>query len=142
MTESDAGKPSIILWTLIFGVAFNLLGWAGNNLLLGDLWDMAGDQAKAGFAAPWPPIVKEIVTIVSDFVYAFAMVWMFANARRQTVLFAIQLSIVVWLAGAALVYLVLVNSGFLPLEVSIKTSLLALVIFVASAPFMAYALKR
>lgn len=142
VVETDGKKSSVILWTLVFGVAFNLLGWAGNNFLLGDLWDAAGSQVKSGFSAPWPPVVKEIVTIVSDFIYAFAMVWMFANARRQTIGFAIKLAVVIWLAGAALVYLVLVNSGFLPLEISAKTSLLALAIFVGAAPIMAFVLRR
>ena len=144
MTRNETGekKPSIFVWTIVFGIAFNLLGWAGNNFLLGDLWDAAGNEVKAGFAAPWPPIVKEIITLISDFVYAFVMVWMFSNARRQSVAFAIQLAVVAWLSGVAPVYLVLVNGGFLPFEVSIKTSLLALVIFIAGAPFMARALKH
>lgn len=142
MMEGRGKQPSVILWTLVFGVVFNIFGWLGNNILLGELWDAAGSGAKFGFAPPWPPIVKEAVTVVSDFVYAFAIVWIFANARRQTVSFALQISFIVWLIGPALVYLVIVNGGFLPAEISFKTSLLALVIFAGAAPILPRVLKR
>lgn len=142
MLKGGATKASILVWTLIFGAAFNILGWLGNNFLLGGLWDQASAQVKAGFAPPWPPLVKEAMTLLSDFVYAFAFVWMFANARSQTTVFALKLAFVVWLIGAALVYLVLVNSGFLPAEIAVKTSLLALVIFLASAPVLAAVFRK
>lgn len=133
--------PNVLLWTLVFGVVFNALGRLGNNILLGADWAAAGAGVKAGFAAPWPPIVREIVSLASDFIYAFAMVWVFANAREKTAGFAVKLALVIWLAGAALVYLVLVNSGFLPLMVAAKTSLLALAIFLAAAPILALVIR-
>ncbi|MFC2952999.1 hypothetical protein ACFOOP_13750 [Marinicaulis aureus] len=137
-----SAKPRMLVWTFIFGLAFNILGWLGNNLLLGQLWDEAGAAAQAGFAAPWPPLIKEGVSLFSDFIYAFALVWVFANAREKSVAFALKLAFVIWLAGAALVYLVMVNSGFLPLEISVKTSLLALVIFLAMAPLLPAVIKK
>lgn len=142
MMERRGKQPSVILWTLVFGAAFNLFGWLGNNILLDELWDAAGSEAKFGFTPPWPPIVREVVTVVSDFVYAFAIVWIFANARRQTLPFALQISFIVWLIGPALVYLVIVNGGFLPAEISLKTSLLALAIFAAAAPILPRVLTR
>lgn len=134
-------KANVLLWTLVFGVVFNVLGWLGNNMILGADWAAASAGVKAGFAAPWPPIVKEIVSLVSDFIYAFAMVWVFSNAREKSAGFAIKLAFVVWLAGAALTYLVLVNSGFLPLMVAAKTSLLALAIFLAAAPVLSLVIR-
>lgn len=142
MSQGASKDPRILLWTIVFGVAFNLLGWLGNNFLLGDLWNAVGSEVKSGFTPPWPPVVKEIVTVISDFIYAFAMVWVFANSRRQTADFALQLAFVIWLAGAALVYLVLVNGGFLPVGIALKTSLLALAIFTGAAPIMPLVLKR
>ncbi len=127
---------------MAFGLVLNILGWLGNNLWLGQLWDEAGTAMQAGFAAPWPPVVKEAISLVSDFIYAFAMVWMFAHAREKTVAFALKLALVVWLAGAALVYLVMVNSGFLPLEISVKTSLLALATFLLAAPLLPAVIKN
>jgi hypothetical protein len=140
--QSENTRPRILLWTVVFGLGFNILGWLGNNLLLGQLWDAAGEAAQMGFTPPWPPIVKELVSLVSDFIYAFAMVWLFANARRKTVAFALKLAFVIWLAGAALVYLVLVNLGFLPAEISLKTAILALIIFLAAALLLPLVIKN
>ena len=135
--EGGVNAARLIWLSLAFGVVFNILGWLGNNLLLGADWDVANAGVKAGFAAPWPALMKEAVTLASDFVYAFVLVWLYANARRQTVSFAVQLSVVLWLFGVALLYLVMVNAGFLPLGVAVKTSLLALGIFAATAPALA-----
>ncbi len=134
--EGEGGISSgRIIWLgFAYGVLFNILGWMGNNLLLGEDWDAANAAVKAGFAAPWPDIVRELVTVLSDFVYAFALVWIFANARRQTAAFALMLVFALWLSGVASLYLVLVNGGFLPAGVAAKTSLLALAIFLAAAP--------
>lgn len=141
-SSPEHAKPRILLWTLVFGLIFNILGWLGNNLLLGELWDEAGVAMQPDFVAPWPPLVKEGVSLLSDFIYAFALVWIFANAKDKTLTFALKLAFVIWLAGAALVYLVMVNSGFLPLEISLKTSLLALVIFLAAAPLLPAVIKN
>ena len=140
--EGGLSAARVLGLGLAFGVAFNVLGWLGNNLLLGEDWDAANAAVKTGFAAPWPNLVRELATLVSDFVYAFAFVWLFANARRQTVVFAVLLALVLWTAGVALLYLVLVNSGFLPAGVAVKTSLLALVIFVAAAPVLVALARR
>lgn len=131
----------ILLWTIVFGIALNILGWLGNNLVLGDLWDQANADVKAGFSAPWPDVVHEIITIVSDFIFAFVLVWVFANARRKTIAFALSLAVVIWVAGPALFYLVMVNSGFLPVEISVKTSILALTTFLITAPLLPVVIK-
>lgn len=48
-------SPGRIIWLgFAYGVLFNILGWLGNNLLLGEDWDAANAAVKAGFAAPWP----------------------------------------------------------------------------------------
>lgn len=140
--EGGVSVARLIGLSLAFGLVFNVLGWLGNNLLLGADWDAANASVKVGFAAPWPELVREAVELVSDFVYAFALVWLFANARRQTVSFAVKLSVALWVFGVALLYLVMVNSGFLPLGIAIKTSLLALAIFVAAAPALPMFARR
>lgn len=131
----------IFVWTLLLGAVFNALGWLGNNFLLGADWDAANEAVVSGFAPPWPPVVKEVVTLASDFVYAFALVYFFANAARRSLAFAFRIAFVIWLAGAALTYLVLVNGGFLPFAVAVKTSLLALVIFLLCAPVLPLAFR-
>ncbi len=125
----------------MLGVVFNLLGWLGNNLLLGDDWDAANAGVKVGFSPPWSPLVKEIITVVSDFIYAFTLISLFAMAGKRTVGTAIKLAILVWVIGVAILYMVLVNAGFLPIDVAWKTSLLALTIFVLGAPILPAVIK-
>lgn len=140
-TDDIARKPNVVLWTVVAGVVLNVLGWLGNNLLLGDAWDAANEGIKAGYAPPWSAGVREAVSLVSDFIYAFALVWVIAHAAEKTVVFALKAAFVIWLAGAALTYLVLVNAGFLPTDIAIKTSLLALATFLISAPALAAVLR-
>lgn len=131
-----------MLWTLVYGLLWNLLGWLGNNLLLGEAWDAVGARLAPSFAAPWGGPVRELVSLTSDFVYAFAFVWLFARMHEQTTRSAIGLVLVIWLAGAATTYLAIVNSGFLPLSIAAQTGILALIIFVATAPLLPWALRR
>jgi hypothetical protein len=49
---------------LAFGVAFNVLGWLFNNLLLGQNWDAANAAAKTGFAAGEAAAGRTITTSV------------------------------------------------------------------------------
>ena len=139
--EGGVAARRIVWLGVAYGAVFNVLGWLGNNVLFGDDWDAVNSAVRAGFVAPWPNLVRELVTLLSDFIYAFAFVWLFASARRQTIAFAVQLAMVLWSSGVALLYLVLVNGGFLPAGIALKTSLLALAIFVAAAPTLPNALK-
>lgn len=132
----------LLLWTLAFGLLWNVLGWLGNNLLLGAAWDAVGARLTPDFAAPWSGLARELVSLASDFVYAFAFVWLFARLHERTVRSAIGLVLIVWLAGAATTYLAIVNSGFLPASIAVQTGILALVIFVATAPLLPWALRR
>jgi hypothetical protein len=43
---------------------------------------------------------------------------------------------VLWLAGAAATYLAIVSAGFLPWQIAAPTSLLALAIFLVTAPIL------
>lgn len=132
---------SILIWTLIYGLVWNALGWAGNVFLLGGAWDAAGAQLVPDFVPPWSGLTHELLTFVSDFVYAFAFVWLFARGSDRSVASSIKLVLLLWLAGAATTYLAVVNSGFLPWEIAVQSSLLALVIFLVTAPFLPRALR-
>lgn len=132
--EGGVGLGRLLGVSLGLGLVFNVIGWVGNNLLLDADWDAANAGIKAGFVAPWPGLVRELVTLISDFVYAFALVWLFANSARRSEIVALQIALALWTVGVGLLYLVLVNSGFLPAGVAVKTSLLALAIFLAAAP--------
>ena len=135
-------RHQVLLGTLAFGLLWNILGWLGNNLLLGEAWDAVGARLVPSFAAPWNGLVRELVSLASDFIYAFAFVWLFARMPEQTMRSAIGLVLVIWLAGAATTYLAIVNSGFLPLSIAARTGFLALVIFVVTAPLLPWALRR
>jgi hypothetical protein len=68
MSSAKGDVAKFLVWTVALGVALNALGWLGNNLLLGAAWDAANAGAAAGLAPPWPPLVREIVTLLSDFI--------------------------------------------------------------------------
>lgn len=133
---------SILIWTLIYGVVWNVFGWVGNNFILEAGWDALGGRLAPDFTPPWSPLAHELLSFVSDFVYAFAFVWLFAQAARKSVAHALSLAFVLWLAGAATTYLAIVNAGFLPLGIAVQTSVLALAIFLATAPILPMALRK
>ncbi len=95
-------RREIFLWTLVFGLFWNILGWLGNNLLLGEAWDAVGARLAPSFAAPWGSLARELVSLASDFVYAFAFVWLFAQVHERTVRSAIGLVLVIFVATAPL----------------------------------------
>jgi hypothetical protein len=127
---------------VVYGVLWNALGWVGNNFLLESSWAAAAARLAPDFAAPWSPLARELLTFVSDFIYAFAFVWFFARAERKSVAEALAIVCVLWLAGAGVTYLAIVNSGFLPWRIAVMTSVLALVIFLITAPILPWALRR
>jgi hypothetical protein len=126
---------------LAYGVLWNALGWAGNNFLLGEAWDAAKVNLQPDFSPPWHPFVRELMSFVSDFVYAGVFVWLFAQLRDQSVTSAIRVVSALWLAGAAITYLAIVNSGFLPWQIALQSGGLALAIFIVSAPLIAWTQK-
>jgi len=133
---------SILVWTLIYGVIWNVLGWAGNNFILEAGWHAVGAQLTPDFTPPWSPLTQELLSFVSDFVYAFAFVWLLAHATQKSIAHALSLVFVLWVAGAVMTYLAIVNAGFLPLEIAVQTSVLALVIFVVTAPILPMTLRK
>lgn len=136
-------KPLAILgWTLGLGLLWNALGWFGNNLLLGTAWDVVGAQATPAFSPPFEGLSREAMTLVPDFIYAFGFTWLFSQGRTQSLAAAVRLVTVVWLVGACVTYLALVTSGFLPWSIAVQTSLLALLIFVVTAPILPLSRKR
>lgn len=128
----------VLLWTLVYGVLWNGLGWAGNNLLLGEAWDAAKANLQPDFSPPWPPLARELMSFASDFVYAGVFVWLFAQVRVQSTASALAIVSALWLSGAAVTYLAIVNSGFLPWQVALQSGGLALAIFVVTAPLLAW----
>ncbi|MBP6010966.1 MAG: hypothetical protein KBA31_01960 [Alphaproteobacteria bacterium] len=132
---------AIVKWTLIYGVLWNVLGWIGNNIVLGPAWDAVGAKVTPDFTPPYSGLAREAMTLVPDFIYAFGFVWMFARMRVQTTASALSLALVLELF-VIVVYLAMVTSGFLPWEIAAQTSLLALVIFLVTAPALPLVVRR
>jgi len=118
--------------SILIGIYLNMVGWAGNALVLGDAWDEAYALITISLTPPYPALVKELLSLASDFVYAFVLVWIFAKAapaQASPTRFAFVLILVLWTGTVGVTYHALVNSGFLPFGIAWKTSLWALATF-------------
>lgn len=143
MTRTTS-PPAIIAVTLATGFYLNALGWLGNAVLLREEWESAYESMGEMSRLPWSPLVKELLTLVSDFVYAFALVWVYAGIRPghpAPIRLALQLVLLLWTLTAGMTCLALVNAGFLPLNIAWKTSLWALATFVPLAFFLPFVLR-
>jgi len=113
---------------LVIGFVLNLTGWAGNVFLLGSMWEQAGAVASPPMHSPFSPLTHAILQFVSDFVLAFvlcAVYWLAsASWRRSRMALAFICGVIVWLGGVPMCYLGLVNGGYLPMGVSIATTIL------------------
>lgn len=132
---------STILWTLIYGILWNALGWIGNNLLLGPAWDAAGAQLAPDFSPPYGGLAREVMTLVPDFLFAFVFVWIFGQMRAQTVGSALAAALIVEIS-VVVTYLAMVTSGFLPWLLAVQTSAVALAIFLVTAPILPLMRRR
>ena len=125
------------LAVLVTGFILNLTGWAGNVFLLGDMWNAA---PAPPMPSPFPPLTHAILQFVSDFVFAFVLCAVYrlaaAGWRSSRLTLAVWCAILVWLGGVPMTYLGLVNGGYLPADVSIATTVLALVTFLVVAPLL------
>jgi hypothetical protein len=130
----------LLIATLTMGALLNVLGWAGNVFLLGGMWDDAGAIAPPPLDPPLPGLAHEALTFVSDFVFAFVWVCVYALARPGwrggSLALACATAALTWLGGVPMTYLGIVNSGYLPADVAIATSVLALGTFLLVAPLM------
>lgn len=130
---------AIVAASFLVGLYLNALGWLGNAILLQEDWNGVHETIGVRPAPPYSPITRELVTLLSDFVYAFALVWIYSTAgpdRRAPWRFALELVVMLWLTTVAMTYLTLVNSGFLPPGIALKSGLWALATFLPVAAFL------
>jgi hypothetical protein len=136
----DKLKRRFIIAGLLIGFVLNLTGWAGNVFLLGSMWEQAGAVAPPPMHSPFSPLVHAILQFVSDFVLAFVLCAAYRLAvpswRGSQMILAFIVGVIVWLGGVPMCYLGLVNGGYLPLGVSIATTILALITFFIVAPLL------
>lgn len=124
--RSSPGR--VIAVGLGLGLYMTVLGWLGNNLLLGADWDRAGELAANNVVLPYPDLAREIVSLVFDFVYGLTMAWLYSKTSDRSLGFSAKFQAVFWLATLIVFYVAAVNSRFVPWEVAWKTTLLGLVI--------------
>lgn len=125
---------------LVIGFLLNLTGWAGNVFLLGSMWEQAGTLAPPPMHSPFSPLTHVILQFASDFVFAFVLCAVFCLAspawRGSKITLAFICAAIIWLGGVPMCYLGLVNGGYLPVAVSVATTLLALATFFIVAPLL------
>jgi hypothetical protein len=130
----------LIFATLVTGFLLNVTGWAGNVFVLGSMWQDAAILAPPPMHSPFSPLAHVILQFVSDFVFGFMLCVVYSLARESwrglKITLAFLCSAVVWLGGVPMCYLGLVNGGYLPLGISLATTLLALVTFLIVAPLL------
>jgi hypothetical protein len=125
------GCGPILRAGLAAGLLMNVLGWIGNQLLLGPLWKDAMQTVVPLRSRTW---VNEIVSLVPDFMYGIAIAWLFAvlaQTRGRTLRTALTAALVVWAISVVPTYLGIANSALLPAGLAAATTLVGLV---ASAP--------
>src|ERR1700758_3287210 len=135
-----------IIAGLVIGFVLNLTGWAGNVFLLGSMWEQAVAVAPPPMHTPFSPVVHAILQFVSDFVFAFVLCAVYrltsSGWRGSKSALARLCGVIVWLGGVPMVYLGLVNGGYLPAGISIATTILALVTFFIVAPLLPFLLPE
>jgi hypothetical protein len=123
-----ASRGRVIAVGLGLGLYMTVLGWLGNNLLLGADWDRAGQLAANNVVLPYSDLAREIVSLVFDFVFGLTMTWLYSKTSDRTTGFSLKFQAVFWLATLVVFYAAAVNSRFVPWEVAWKTTALGLVI--------------
>ena len=129
---------------LVLGTVLNIVGWVGNALILRDMWEAAAREIPAPALSLEPRWMKDVLSLVSDYVFATVLCFVYAIAapgwRGSATSLSFTLSFLVWLAGVPMTYLAFVTAGHLPVSVSVATSLWALVTFLIFAPALPHLL--
>ena len=132
----EIGLRRVFVLGLLIGVVLNALGWVGNGVLLRNEWAQAvPDNPRYGMTG-WPRFGIEALSLVSDFVLAFGLVWLYAAIQPRfgpglgTAAMAAGL---LWIVGVATPYVGMVKVGFLPVHLAVAACAIALVSFVPAA---------
>lgn len=120
--------PKVIAIGLIIGFLLNIIGWLGNNIILGSMWDDLG--------ASLPPVAwresvwSDVFSLAPDFGYGIAIAWMVEKLQKiyeSTLSASVRAGIFVSLVGGITTYFAIANSGFVPWKLAIASFVLVLV---------------
>ena len=128
-----AGWNRILRVGLAAGLLMNVLGWIGNQLVLGPLWKDAIQTVVPLRTRTW---VNEVVSLVPDFMYGIAIAWLFAvlaETRGRGLGTALTAAIAIWAISIVPTYLGIANSALLPAGLAVATTLVGLVSAVPTA---------
>ncbi len=145
MTTTDSAFPlTRIIWIGLFvGFLLNLTGWLGNNLLLGSFWATVNvpDYSAAWRSTLW----REIFSLLPDFLYGLAIVWLCARLRPAYSTMAaatLRAGICVSLVGGITTYFAIANSGFILWPLAFYSFALVLATKIPLAYFAGRLLER
>jgi hypothetical protein len=116
----------IVAVGLGLGLYMTVLGWLGNNLLLGADWDRASALGVNNVVLPYPALAREIISLVFDFVFCLGMTWLYAKTSDRSLSFSAKFQLVYWTVTLVVFYAAAINSRFVPWEVAVKTTVLGL----------------
>lgn len=135
-------KGTCVIGGLLTGFLLNISGWMGNNLLLKNLWD----GAHVASLKNWNPgILKDIFSLLPDFVYGFGIAWMWTKLRghyRNPYRAAVESGIFIAMVGGVTTYFVIANSGFVSWTLAGYSFLLVIVTKVMAAFYLEWAYQK
>jgi hypothetical protein len=135
MSSEASATPAgrILRAGLAAGLLMNVVGWIGNQLVLGPLWKDAIQTVVPLRSRTW---VNELVSLVPDFIYGIAIAWLYVELARNRgpgLGTAITAALVVWAVTVVPTYLGIANSGLLPFGLAAATTVVGLVSAIPTA---------
>jgi len=135
MSSEASATPTgrILRVGLAAGLLMNVVGWIGNQLVLGPLWKDAIQTVVPLRSRTW---VNELVSLVPDFVYGIAIAWLYVELARNRgpgLGPAITAALAVWAVTVVPTYLGIANSGLLPVGLATATTVVGVVSAIPTA---------
>jgi len=129
----------ILLAGFIIGFLLNLLGWVGNAFIFKVFWTEAYQEIHLVEDRVFTGISKEIISLIPDYIYGYLWVWVylvFAEKFGKNLKTAIMTGLIMFTGGIFTTYLGIVNSGLIPMKISLITTFWALITFLPVAYFL------
>jgi len=128
---------------LLVGLALNVTGWLGNNVLLRSLWAtvVVADAGAEWRASLW----RDVFSLVPDFVYGIAIAWLCWALRpgaRSMVSASMGAGLLVSIVGGITTYFAVANSGFIPWRLAVASFALVLATKIPFALMAGWMLER
>ena len=126
MSKQDRTRIAIV--GLFVGLALNVTGWLGNNLVLGSLWTAV--EVAPGGAAWRATVWSDVFSLVPDVVYGLAIAWLCVALRpsfERWLSASLASGVLVAATGGITTYFAVANSGFVPWSLALASFVLVAV---------------